>query len=196
MSFATIRSKIRNLLNENAKSGSDIFTYGSSRIFSISEENIVNITEVYINDVALGESGAGWSYSSVSNKVTIAAGVSLTAGDTIQIDYSYYANYSNDELDGYSKSSLSYLAVYQYKTFEVDSDDINPEPTEAEENLIALIARIVIRPDNQEIRLPDMSILPPRTASITTEQMIQTAIASFKKDTHGLFEMINTNKFV
>lgn len=195
MSFTTIRSKLRNLINENSKSGSDVFTFASSRIFSLSEENVVDVSEVYINDEALGESGNGWSYSSTSNKVTLADGVSLTAGDTIQIDYTFYPNYADSELTAYITGAFAHIAVNQYKTFEVNDDDINPEPTESEENLIALVAAIMIKPDNKSYRLPELSVTVPFN-SLSTNDMIQKVIASFKKNCHGIFAMIDKSKII
>lgn len=195
MSFTTIRSKLRNLINENYKSGTDVFTFTSSRVFSLSEEHIGDVSEVYVNDEALGESGAGWSYSTTSNKVTLSSSASLSAGDTIQIDYTFYPNYSNDELDAYIKGSFAHIAVNQYKTFEVNDDDINPEPTEAEENLIALVAAIMIKPDNKSYRLPELSVNVPFN-SLSTNDMIQKVIASFKKNCHGIFAMIDNSKII
>jgi len=194
MSVATIKSKVRNLIADNLKSDKDIFTFTSSRIFSLSEERISDVTALYVNDVEITQSG-NWSYSSTTNKVTINVAVTLSVGDTIQIDFTAYENYSDAEILAYIQSAMSYISLHNYQTFEYQDDDINPEPTEAEENLIAVIARIIIAPNNDTIKMPELQILK-NLNSIPTEQMIREAIASFKRNSHGVFGIIDTKRFI
>ncbi len=191
MSFATIRSKLRSLVQENAKAGKDIFTFDTSRIFTLGEENVVTVTDLLKNDVSVSQSGGTWSYSSSTNKVTISSLFSMTAGDTIQINYTHYPNYSDTELTGYISAAISWIAVCNYKTFQLDSDDINPEPTEAEENLIALVASMIIKPDNKSYHLQELRVLVPNT-SVSLDEKIRRVIASFKRNTHGIFSVIIT----
>jgi hypothetical protein len=193
MSVTTIKSKVRNLIGDNLKTDKDIFTFTSSRIFSMSEERISDVTAVYINDVELAESGSNWTFSSTTNKVTIGGSVTLAVGDTIQIDFSAYENYTDAEILAYIQSAMSYISLYNYETFEYQDDDINPEPTEAEENLIAVIARIIIAPNNDSIKMPELQILKSLSA-IPTEQMIAQAVASFKRNSHGIFGVIDNTR--
>ena len=187
MSFSTIRTKIRSLLNEGSKTGNDIYIFESSDVFTISEDNVISVSDVLRNDVSIGSSN--WSYSSSTNKVSILSGVALVSGDTIQINYSYYPNYSDNELNGYIQAALSYIAVHNYQTFEIDSDDINPEPTEAEENLIAVVASIIIHPENKSYHLQDLRVVVP-TKSFSVQEKVQQLITSFKRNTHGIFTVI------
>lgn len=187
MSFTTIRTKIRSLLNENSKTGNDIFTYDNSDVFTISEDNVISVSDVLKNDVSIGSSY--WTYSSTTNKVTISSGVSIISGDTIQINFTYYPNYSNNELDGYIQGAISYVAVNNYKTFEIDGDDINPEPTEAEENLIAVVAGLIINPDNKTYQIQDLRV-QVSTRTLSTEDKIAKIINSFKRNSHGVFSVI------
>ena len=176
---------VRYLIKDNSSDTSDIFTYENSAIFTLTEINIIEVSAVYKNDVILSEDD--WSYNSTTKKVTISA--SLTSKDTIQIDYSYYPNYSDTEIKAYIHSSLVYLSNYNYENFEVESgDNIYPEPTKEEEKLIALITSIIIDPNNQTIRLPDLTITPQSNLSL--EDKIAKAISSFKKNTTGLFELL------
>ena len=132
MAFATsIKAKLRNLVEENSETIVDLFTFNSSRVFTLTEENSPSITTVSVNDVAIGESGGSWSYSSTTNKVTFSDDYSLTSGDTVEVRYTAYPNYTDTELEGYIKSAIYHISIYGYTTFEVNSDDINPEPTEA-----------------------------------------------------------------
>ena len=195
MSVATIKTKVRNLIGDNLKADKDIFTFTSSRIFSLSEERTTEVTAVYINDEELAESGSNWLYSLTTNKLTIGSSVTLAVGDTIQVDFNHYENYSDAEILAYIQSSISYISLYNYKTFEYQDDDINPEPTEAEENLIAVIARIIIRPDNNSIKMPELQILKSIN-SLPTEQMIYQAIASFKRNSHGVFGTIDNTRLI
>lgn len=180
-----IRAKIRQLLNDNSTSGSDIFTYGSSAVFTLTESNIISVDEVYRNDVS---SGVLHSYNSTTNKVTITS--SLTSGDTIQIDYTYYPNYSTTELTNYIQSALVHLSINNYYTFTYDSTDdaIYPDISDKEKNLIALVTATIIEPDNKSIRLPDISISVP--SDLPLDRKIGRIISTFKKDTHGIFGIL------
>ena len=191
MSFSSIRTKIRGLLNEGSKSGIDIFTYEASDVFTITEDNVNTVTDVLKNDVSIG--AGNWAYSSANNKVTIASGVSVIAGDTIQINYTYYPNYSDNELDGYIQAAITYIAVNNYQTFEIDSDDINPEPTIAEENLIAMVASIIINPDNKSYTIQEIRVIVSPANSFSTQDKIAKVINSFKRNSHGVFSVIIKN---
>lgn len=188
MSLASVRSKVRGMLNEGSKKGQDIRTFNTSKVFTLSEQNVISITSVFKNGSEVPSSG-NWSYSSSTNKLTFDSGYSLIASDIIEINYNYYPNYSDDELDGYITGSLMHISM-SYDTFEIDGDDINPEPSEAEKNLIALIASIIIRPDNKSYRLPDLTITVP-IAAMPTDDMIRKVITNFKKDTHGVFSLVD-----
>ena len=186
MSVTTIKGKIRQLIEDNLVTEKDIFTYESSAIFSLSEDNVVSVTNVYKNSVEL--TSGQYSYDSTTNKVTIST--SLTAGDTIEIDYTCYNNFSNTELTEYIQSALVHLSINNYYDFEYDSTDdaIYPEPEKREENLIARVASILIKPDNVSIRLPDLSINVPN--DLPTNDKISKVICVFKKDTSGIWEVM------
>ena len=178
----SIRTKLRYLLNDNSTSGKDVFTYGSSTIFTLSESNVIAITDVYRNSVA---SGVTHTYDSTSNKVTITS--SLTSGDTIEIDYTYYPNYSTTELTNYVQAALVHLSICNYYDFEYDSTDdaIYPTPTTKEENIISAIAELLIKPDNKSYKLPDITVNVPD--DLPLHDKIRKLISVYKKDSSGLF---------
>lgn len=181
----TILAKIRNLISDYAVSGSDIFTYGSSRNFSLSEANIVSVTDVSVNDVS---SGIAHSYNSTTNKVNVSS--SLTSGDTIQVDYTFYNNYSDNELYGFMKAAITYLSAYNYYSFEVDtSNNVYPSPTSREEDLIALVASLLINQPMTSLRLPDISINFNEKMSL--DEKIAKAISVFKASSSGIFDVLN-----
>lgn len=186
--MTSLKNKIRYLLGDISTEGKDIFTYESSNVFTISENNIVTVDTVFLDDVELGDSF--WSYDTTKNKVTITQ--SLTSVNTIEIDYHYYPNYSSSELTGYIQAALVYISLNNYENFIYDYtvDAIYPEPTLREENLIAMITSIIINPNNKSISLPDVKLTLEYTA-LSLEEKISSVIATFKKDSHGYFEVLD-----
>lgn len=185
MSISTITTKIRQLTGDFSTNESDIFTYESSKVFTLTESNTIAITDVYVNGVS---SGVTHSYSSTTNKVTITS--AMTSGDTVQVDYTCYKNYSDSELLQYIQSSLTHLSINNFYDYEYDSatDDIYPGLEVREENLVASIASILINPDNKSLRLPNISISYPR--DYPTNEKIAKLIATFKRDKSGLFNLL------
>lgn len=158
----------------------DIFTYGSSSVFTLSEPNVSEVTAVYKN----GTSTSSYTYDSATNKVTVSA--SLTSGDTIEIQYSYYPNYSSAQIEGYIRAATVHISVNGYYTYNVDANDnFYPDLDNAKKNLVAFVAAILMKPDNTSYRFPDMSISVPK--SLPTRDLVSKAIAIFKRDTHGVF---------
>lgn len=180
-----IRNKIRYLLGDTSTSGTDTFTYGSSAIFVLTEPNVISVIRVRKNDVS---AGVTFVYNASTNEVTVTS--SLTAGDTVEIDYTYYPNYSNTELNGFIQATLVHISINNYGNFEYDSTDdtIYPELELREQNLVAAIASILINPDNRTLRLPDITISLPN--DLPTNQKISKTIASFKKNSHGILEIL------
>jgi hypothetical protein len=176
----------RNLLQDTLKTGSDFFTYTTSPVFTMSEPNTQSVTEVYVNDAI---SGFTHSYNSTSNRTTLSG--SLFSGDTIQIDYTYYANYSDTELKSFVQATLVHLSTSNYNTFRYDTatDTIYPTPSSKEEYLIALVTSILISPNNFSIRTPDITIT--RAHDMSVEDKIRKVISSSKKDVHGIFAVVN-----
>jgi hypothetical protein len=175
-------------LGDNSTSGSYITTYETSNVFTLDESNVIAITDVYVNDAS---SGVTHSYSSTSNKVTISS--SLTAGATIQIDYTYYPNYSNTELTGYIQAALINLSLNNYYTFKYDSttDAIYPEPSDQQRNLIAVVTSLIIDKPINALRLSDITINFPSDEPLDAK--ISRAISHFKHDTHGIFGVIGND---
>lgn len=186
VTLSNIETLVRNLIEDNSQSmiPGDLFTYESSSVFTLTESNAISVTSVIHNDEELAS--GDYSYDSDTNKVTVSA--SLTAGDTIEVQYTYYPNYSSTEIQNYIKAALVHLSINNYYDFEVSDSTIYPEPEYREKNLIAFIAATLIKPDNQSYRLPDITINVP--ASLPTNDMIRKAVKIFKHDTHGIFEIL------
>ena len=189
MNLSDIISSVRYIINDisTTKVPGDIFTYTTSETFTLSEPNVISVTHVYHNSAELDGSGTS-TYDEDTNKITLIT--DLTSGDTVEVQYNYYPNYSITEIKSYIRAAIIRLSIVNYYTWEVDSnEDIHPAPTDSEKNMIAFVASILIEPDNKNYRLPDITITVPNT-SLPTMDLINKAIAIFKKDSHGVFEII------
>ncbi len=186
-----IISKLRNIIKDLLESSYDNYLYESTtyptKVFTLSEPNVSASTiHLYKNGVEVLSSG-NWTFSATTNKITYSA--SLTAGDTIEVFYSAYKKYSDTELKGYVRSAITYLSVYNYKTFKEKSEVIIPTPSEGEENLLALVASITILPNIKTYRTPELTIIFGERES--KEDKILNAINFFDKcygsiEFHGL----------
>lgn len=174
--LSTIRTKIRALIEDFSKSDYQIFRYTNSNIFTLAEPNVTALGTVLINGNAL-ESGESASYNSSNNKVTI-TGVSFNVGDTIEVNFTYN-KYSDTELNEYIRASLSWLSVYDYSggTFELGSSQISPTPSEKEQNMIAIVASILINPDWISYKLPNVSVTYP--TPLPKDQKIKDVVQQF-----------------
>jgi hypothetical protein len=192
MSITTIKTKIRQLIDDNSDPETDIFTYENSKTFTLTEPNALTITDVLVNGVS--SNVIYTSTSTIPKKVTITS--SLTFGDTVQIDFTCYKNYSEAELLNYIQSALVHLSVNNYNDFEYDATDdtIYPDLEVAEENLVAIIVATLINPDNKSLRLPNISISVPNDYPVNIK--ISKLIGSFKRDKEGIFSLLYYNKYL
>lgn len=187
VTLTTIETLVRYLIGDYSHTmiPGDIFTYGSSAIFTLTESNVISVSDVLVNDAS---SGISHTYNSSTNKVTITS--SLTAGDTIEIQYTYYPNYSSAEIQNYIRNAVLHLSITNYYNFEIATDGtLYPEPTDNEKNLLAFITATLLEPGNVTYRLPDISINVP--TSLPTADLIRKAITIFKHNTHGRFTIVN-----
>lgn len=184
--LSDIETLVRYILSDIEKTQvpGDVFTYSNSAIFTISEANTNSVTEVLKNDVAL--TSGEYSYDSTTNKVTISA--SLVAGDTIEIQYKYYSNYSSTEIAGYVHSALVHLSINNFYNWEIVNSTIYPDPELQEKNLIALVTATLINPDNKSYSLPDIKVSVPD--DLPLYQKIQRIIGIAKRNSHGTMELL------
>jgi len=171
-----LRDKVRALVEDFSKTSSgETFIYATGdQVFTLQEENIENITSVTKNGVALGS--GDYSFNTSTNELTISA--SLTSGDIIITKYTYY-KYSNTEIDGHIKSALVWISISSHccTDYEIENEDIFPTPDNDDEDLICIIASIIIKPNYSEYRLPNLTVRYPRT--MNKETKIQKIIENF-----------------
>jgi len=181
-----IVDRIRNLIDDNLKSllVPDSYIYnGIDNTFTLTRNNPVESTiKVYKGGTLLT---SGYTFDETTNKVTILlleleTGEELESGDSILIYYSCYEKYSDTELEGFIGAALIYLSVGKYGNFIIGSADlIFPTPSIKEENLIAMIVSIIIKPPISSIRTPELTINFPERLS--KDEKISRLIDNFTK---------------
>jgi hypothetical protein len=185
ITLASIATLVRYLLGDTTKTmlPGDIFTYDNSKVFTLSESNATAVTDVLVNDTS---SGVSYTYSITRQTVTVNS--SLTSGDTVEVQYSYYPNYSDTEIQDYINATIIHLSVNNFYDFTISDSSIFPDPTPAEQRLIAIITALLIEPDNKTYRLPDLTINVPR--DLPLHDKIRKIILINKMNTHGTFDIL------
>jgi len=184
--LSDVTTLVRYLIEDTSTNNlpGDIFVYANSAVFTLTESNVIEVTQVLVNDSSLGS--GDYSYDVDDNSVQVVS--SLSSGDTIEIQYSYYANYSDSIIQNYIRSAVIHLSINNYYNFEVVSTGIYPEPSTTEKNLIAMVASLLINPGNQSIRLPDITINVPN--DLPTNTKIAKVINVAKHNTTGIFSLL------
>jgi len=187
-SVADITILIRGFIKDQARTdGRDSFVYETDDKFTLSESFVKSDTiRVLKNGVELDVTD--FDYNADTNQVEIdpiTSGVTLVANDIILILYSFYKKFSDAEIKGYLSSALGYFSLHRYKkTFDLTDDDyvisINDlDPDEKELYFIAIIASILIDPQNIRMRTPEFELTANR--SVSDQEQIKTAFAHFKR---------------
>ncbi len=168
-----IRTKIRALIEDFFKKSFEVFEYKTFNIFTIAQTNIT-ITQVLLN----GNITSDYTFDAVTNKITM-TGSGLASTDKIEVDYTYN-EYSDNELTEYVRAALVWISISSYNEgdYEIETD-IYPTPSNEAEDLISLIASILIKKDYSEYRLPNLTIKYPRT--MTKEDRIEKLINRFNR---------------
>jgi len=182
-----VKTKVRALIEDSVNTNFEVFEYISSKIFTLSESNIVSITKVLKNGSDLGS--GDYDYDSTTNKIEIIP--SLVQGDNIEVDYTYN-KYSDSELNGFITAALVWISVFSTcsQDFELETTTIEPTPSNRELDLIALITSILIKPDWSEYRLPNVTVKYPRT--MTKEEKIERLVQKFNSGI-GILDVIEMN---
>jgi hypothetical protein len=179
-----IRGHIKDPLKTD---GQDAFVYKNSSVFRLSEA-FINASSIaaYKNGVQLDSQD--YTFDSDKNDVTISfvtSGLNLALNDVIVITYSYYGKFSDTELEGYIKSSLTYFVQHRYhKIFEVNDDSeivsVNEvNPTTEELYFISIIASILIDPQNIDIKI-DKNFSITKNRDQSDQEQIAEAFSQFK----------------
>lgn len=181
---AIIRGHIKDLEKTD---GRDAEEFNTNPSFTLSEPFVSEPSiQVFQNGNLLATQD--WDYNSSTNQVTIVfvtTGGALNKDDVILITYSYFKKYSDTEIKAFISSSFSYFVENRYKKiFEVNEDDEivscnDVDPTQRELHFIAIIASILIDPQNIDIRTPDFQLSAQRDKS--DREQIAEAFTRFQK---------------
>ena len=173
-----IREKIRALVEDFGESGFELYEYENSNIFTLAESNISAITKVLRNGAELGT--GEYAYDSTTNKITI-NGTAFSVGDKVEIDFTYN-KYSDSEITKYIIGAIAWISIFSYGEddyeAEVEDDSIHPNPDNKTEDLIAIIASILINPNYSQYSLPNLKVIYPKT--MDKETRIQKIVSRFQ----------------
>ena len=173
--MTTIIEKIRGLISDLQDNTFQTFSYTTSSIFTIATPN-ATATSVLVNGVTLDS--ANWSYDTSDQELTISS--TLTSGDAVQINFSYF-KYSSTEIIGYVRGALVHLSINSYissEDYEVEDDEIYPIPTNKDEDMIAFIASILIKPNYVSYRTPTIEVRYPK--NVDKDEKIQKLIKLYR----------------
>jgi spore coat protein CotF len=178
--------KLRNLIGDFYESIHDYFQVEDKIIFTLTNTNINSTSIViYKNGTLVDEED--YTFNVNTNKITWTPSTStddLIAGDLLDVVYDAYTKYSENEIKGYIRAAISNLSIYGYRTFKEKSDIIFPTPTESEENLISVIAAILITGSIKQYRTPEITFI--FADDLSKEDKIRQAINQYSK-TFGYF---------
>ena len=177
--YQRILTYIRGLLRDQADiTGSNLFEYIGDNKFTLTEPFIdASTIQVYVNGDII--SPAYFDYDSTTNRVILdmPSGSPLISGDMINILYTFFQKYSDNELLGFLNSALCEFTRFRYKklfildddndvvSVDMDNTDITSTNdsgvTIREQQFIAVIVAIMIDPQNVKIKTPDFEYTPP-----------------------------------
>lgn len=178
MLISTLIPKLRIIIHDPLKDTNDVYIYSNNKNFTLSENNVSSITEVAINDVS---SGINYSFNSSRNRITVNS--SLITDDVVEISYKAYLYYGDSELTDYLKLAMIKLNALKYKTFSFDDTTVYPDLDWSEQNLICLIAGMLISPEDVSYKLPDITVTS--SSKLSVDDKIEKLISQFKKDKIG-----------
>ena len=190
--------KIRSLIEDFGDNDFQIFKYYNSSTWTLREPNICEITDVLHNGNPLG-SGESYTFNASNNKFTL-VGVTLHRGDTIEVDYKF-AQYSNKRIIEYIRGALTWLSLFDYstKTYKMFEEsggifEIFPdlsEPKDKTGDLICIITSILILPEYNHYRMPNLAINYPEKEC--REDKIRNIIERYKQGV-GIVDIIEWNR--
>jgi hypothetical protein len=178
--IASIGLITRYLVDDLPTNAVDIFTYTTTPIFTLTESNPISITDVLVN----GHS-SGVTYTTSADKTQVTITSHLNSLDIVEIDYTCYKNWSDTEIQGYVQAAIVHVSVNNIVTFKIVNNTMYPEPLDEQANLIAMIASILINPQNISYRMPDVAVTVPK--DLPTIDKVRKVIHTYKKDGPGVF---------
>lgn len=196
MALTNFYSKIRDLLQDQSMPDYYAAEYtGISRTFTLQDATVDEDTiKVYVNQtqVLAGSGGSNWEFDASASRLTFSNTYPLNNGDVVEVYYNAYKKYTNSEIRQYISAAIIRLSVSQYQTFILRADDtIFPTPVESDENLICLVASILMEGNISSYRTNEVSISFMKDED--NEERIRVSIRQFKK-CYGIIDYHNLRR--
>lgn len=195
---AQVITKTRSLIEDFGESDFQVFTYTNSYTWTMREPFINEITSVLINGNELS-SGQSYVFNPITNQFKL-MGVTMTGTDILQVSYTYNM-YSDTRIVGYITGALTWLSTMDYstRTYRIVQEsagfwEIFPdlsEPKDKTGDLIAIITSILILPEYNHYRMPNLAINYPEKEC--REDKIRNIIQRYKHGV-GIVSIIEWNR--
>ena len=189
--------KTRSLIEDFEAKDFQVFKYTNSNVWTLRESNIGYFTNILINGVTL-QSGQGATFDISNNKITI-TGVDFQYGDTVEIDYTFH-QYSRKTMIEYIRGALVWLSIFDYTTdtYKIfglcGQEQIAPDlsdPSNKTGDLICIITAILILPEYNHYRMPNLAINYPEKEC--REDKIRNIIQRYQQGV-GIVDIIEWNR--
>jgi hypothetical protein len=195
MALTRLITKVRDLIHDDTEPSYYTEVYNTDKTFTLPDASIVSSTlQVYQNNVLLVNTSGHVEYTIdiTVPSVTIESTVTLGQGDVISFRYSCYKQYTDAEIKQYIHSSIIRLSCEKYTTFVLRDDEvIFPTPVEQDENLICLIASILMEGNLARYKTPDIELEFAKDED--NESRIKRTIRMFRK-TFGVVDYMNLRR--
>lgn len=196
--FNIIRIEIEDYLMETVDTHT-IENIDDNTFHLYEDRPIISSIKVYLNNVEINS----WSYDSEGNTVLLESGTGQLVEDILLIKYNCYKNYSDSLLKEYIKGALNRITLYYHNftiedgsggTFIIvdDNESASPEIEEKEYSLVAIVTAILIKPDWQQYRAQDITIVFKEKMS--KDAKIKKVIDDFRHDRIGVFDILEENE--
>lgn len=194
----SIREKVRDIINDIAqlqKRQFEVFSVNGSplNVFTLTGRNIDEDTiKVYRNSILVADTE--YTFDGDTNQLTYTGTLNVT--DILDIWYDAFDKYSDRELNARIKAALYYLTTLKYKEYTFDGALIVPTPTDAEEDLIAIVASILIKGNITRYSTPEFTVQfgTEGSAGLSVEDKIKMTVNQFKQQTCGVLDYIDLCK--
>jgi len=148
--LSDLRTMLRTLIDDSPVYFNDeIIGNGSSRQWAFTHKNIVVDSLGKIDLIEFNSVINTGDYTIDSNRGWITFALDNLPGNDVQVvlQYRYYENFSDTELDGYLEAAVGKLYLKGYCTWDVISGDLGVILTTGEKMLVCAVAAVIIDPN-------------------------------------------------
>jgi hypothetical protein len=196
MAITNLIRKVRALAGDDYSPDSVVFEFTSDLTFTLPNASVQSSSiKVYINGTLIENTSGDTKYTfdEVTSKLTFEdeSGL-LSAGDVIEIYFNCYRSWTDNEVIQYIHSAIIRLSTEKYTTFVLKDDlTVFPTPVETDENLISLIASILMEGNLSSYRTNEVNITYSKDED--NESRIKRTIRQWKQ-TYGIIDYHNLRR--